>query len=80
LSKLLKRAEKDYMKKHIPSLNEYLFLKEFLIGDEFYTSEVSERLSLSKTALGGLLSSLSRSKYIEPIYRENLNVRWKRIK
>jgi len=65
------------------SKNQYIFLNKIKVGEKFSNKDVSKILGLKSKGLGGSLSGLLRSGYIESLYvdtQDNRNTYWKRIK
>ena len=65
----------------ILSKNQYLILEQYKIGDKFYSTDIKKYIKLNThNGVGGIVSALYRNGYIEPIWRENRVVFWKRVK
>lgn len=65
---------------NIKSLNQIKFLELFKTDALFTSQDIIIKLQLKGNSLGGFLSSLERSGYIMPLYKNNGNVHWKRVK
>ena len=63
----------------ILSKNQVLILETFSVGDTFYSSDIKKLFQLGDNGSGGLVSGLYRRGIIEPMFREDTDVLWRRI-
>ena len=68
------------MDEKIISKNQYLILENWKISERKLSSDAGKLLGLRANILGGTMSSLKRNGFIKPIWRENREILWERIK